>query len=94
MVSGAQAAFINRLLAKLPSFAPAVDPVDVVAIGATDLVSLGEENLLGIRLAYLSGLKVAFALGCAAMGVAALCSMFERWRRIDPEVAKNVSPAA
>lgn len=79
-VSAAQAAFVNRMLKKLPETAPNVDPRLVVATGATDLSRVfSPEELPGILEAYMAGLKVAFIL-CIALGaVSVVASFFPKW---------------
>jgi MFS transporter, DHA2 family, glioxin efflux transporter len=88
-VSAAESAFTNRLVQKLPVYAPGVNPSLVVATGATELRSVfTAEQLTGILEAYMSGLKVAFIVPIALGGVAAIISLFPKWTslkgKIDP----------
>ena len=86
-VSAAQSAFTNRLVQKLPEYAPGVDPALVVATGATDLRSVfTAEQLPGILEAYMSGIKVAFLLPVALGGVAAIVSLFAKWTSLKGKV--------
>lgn len=93
MQSGAQAAFINRLLIELPEKAPNVDPSAVVATGATELQSFGS-SLFGIRLAYMDGIKVTMAFACASMGLAFILSLFSLRSRIGGETKQTSTTVA
>ncbi|OKL55855.1 hypothetical protein UA08_08883 [Talaromyces atroroseus] len=88
-VSAGESAFTNRLVQKLPEYAPGVNPALVVSTGATELRSVfTAEQLPGILEAYMSGLKVAFIVPIALGGVAAIISLFPKWvslkGKIDP----------
>ena len=81
--SAAQAAFVNQLIAKLPSTAPTVDPALVISTGATQLREVfTPEELPGIILAYMHGLKAVFAVGIGIAGAACLCTAFIPWSRL------------
>ncbi|KOS18116.1 putative HC-toxin efflux carrier [Escovopsis weberi] len=78
-----QAAFVNQLLAKLPSTAPGVDPALVIATGAVELRNVfSPEELPGILVAYMHGLKAVFAVGIGMAGAACLCTAFIPWSRL------------
>ncbi|KAI1394199.1 MFS gliotoxin efflux transporter glia [Hypoxylon trugodes] len=81
--SSAQAAFVNQLVAKLPSTAPTVDPLLVIATGATKLREVfPPEELSGILLAYMHGIKAVFAVSIAMSGVAFLVTALIPWSRL------------
>jgi MFS transporter, DHA2 family, glioxin efflux transporter len=76
-VQAAQAAFGNKLVHRLHTTAPDVNPSLVVATGATDLSSVfSPEQLPGILVAYMAGLKDTFALAIAAAGMATVVCIF------------------
>lgn len=88
-VSAAEAAFSNRLVQKLPEYAPDVNPATVVATGATDLRNVfTAAQIPGILEAYMSGLKVAFIVPIALGGIAVIISLFPKWislkGKVDP----------
>jgi hypothetical protein len=89
-VSAAQSAFVNSLLSALPTVAPGVDPMRVVATGAGQLrevFAVGE--LPGILAAYLEGIHAAFLLACAVAGAAFSLAVFLPWNRLDTEAIKE-----
>ncbi|KAK3307383.1 major facilitator superfamily domain-containing protein [Chaetomium strumarium] len=93
LLSAAESAFANTLVASLPAMAPGVDPAAVLHTGATELRShFPEDKMRGILEAYMAGIKVAFALAITASGlalvIAVLTGVLGRWRRLDPEAAK------
>ncbi|KAI1501988.1 hypothetical protein F5X99DRAFT_428050 [Biscogniauxia marginata] len=90
LINAAQSAFVNELIASLPSTAPGVGPAVVVVTGVTELRSVFlEDQIPGILEAYTSGIQVAFALAPAACSVSFLVSLAvgrdwtRRRRRID-----------
>ncbi len=86
-ISAAQAAFANRLLARVLITAPTVDPVQVIATGATDLTRVfNAQELDGIIIAYMAGLKLTFALGIACAGIAFLVAFAPRWESLKGKV--------
>ena len=86
-ISAAQAAFANRLLARVVITAPTADPVLVIATGATELSKFfSPEELEGIIIAYLAGLKVTFAIGIACAGVGFLVAFTPRWENLRGKV--------
>ncbi|PGH11289.1 hypothetical protein AJ80_07188 [Polytolypa hystricis UAMH7299] len=82
-VSAGQAAFVNRLVSKLPELAPNVDPALVVTTGASELRHVfSEEDLPGVLMAYMAGLKVTFTLCIALGGVGFLITLFAKWESL------------
>ncbi|EPE09498.1 major facilitator superfamily transporter [Ophiostoma piceae UAMH 11346] len=95
MLSAAQSAFVNHMLTVLPKTAPTVNPALVLATGATELWStFGDDVLHGVLEAYMKGLKVAFAIAIAGVGSAFAISLLSSWKRLNPEVMKNLGGAA
>ncbi|KAL8823438.1 MAG: hypothetical protein Q9191_005855 [Dirinaria sp. TL-2023a] len=85
-VSAGQTAFANRLLARLPSTAPGVDPKLVVQTGATQLRHVfPKDQIPGIIVAYMDGLKLTFALTIALAGIGLPIALFAKWRNIKPQ---------
>ncbi|RKU40703.1 hypothetical protein DL546_003208 [Coniochaeta pulveracea] len=81
--AAAQAAFVNRLLAVLPTMAPHVDPALVIATGASELRNVfSAADLPGVVSAYMVGLKAAFAVAVAFAGVACLSSVLIPFRKM------------
>jgi hypothetical protein len=79
-VSAAQSAFTNRLVQRLPVYAPGVNPALVVATGATNLRDVfPADQLDGILHAYMDGLKLTFLLAIVLGGVAVIVSLFPKW---------------
>ncbi|KAH8704048.1 putative MFS multidrug transporter [Talaromyces proteolyticus] len=86
-VSAAQAAFSNKMLQKLPEYAPGVNPQLVIATGATELRSVfSADQLAGILQAYMSGLKVTFLLSIVLGGIATVISLFPKWTSLKGKV--------
>ncbi|KAF7504215.1 hypothetical protein GJ744_002588 [Endocarpon pusillum] len=86
-ISAAQAAFANRLLARLVITAPTLDPGLVIATGATELNDyFNAEELDGIIIAYMAGLKITFAIGIACAGVAFFLAFTPRWQNLKGKV--------
>ena len=84
MVSAAQSAFVNVMIKTLPTTAPGINPLLVVATGATDLrKAFTPEQLPGILAAYMKGLQTSFAIGIASTGVALIVIMFQRWNKLN-----------
>lgn len=85
-VSAGQTAFANRLLDRVPTAAPGVDPQLVVATGATELRDVfTPQEIPGIIVAYMSGLKVTFALVIALGGITLPIALFAKWRNVKPQ---------
>lgn len=79
-VSAGQAAFVNRLVQKLPEKAPGVDPAVVVATGATSLRELfSPEQMVGILEAYMDGLRLTFLICIVLACIGVLVSLFPKW---------------
>ncbi|KAK4240547.1 major facilitator superfamily domain-containing protein [Achaetomium macrosporum] len=96
LLSAAESAFANTLVASLPAMAPGVDPATVLHTGATELRSVfPADQMRGILEAYMAGIKVAFALAIAASGlalaIAMLMGVLGHWRRLEPSAAKNAA---
>lgn len=84
MLSAAQSAFVNHMLTLLPTYAPTVNPMMVIATGATDLWTVFPEDVLpGVLRAYMAGLKVAFAIAVGGVGMAFVISFGSSWKRIN-----------
>ncbi|MCJ1333464.1 hypothetical protein MMC10_010163 [Thelotrema lepadinum] len=82
-VQAGQAAFANKLLNSVSTFAPGVDPSLVIGTGASDLRKVfSPEQLPGILKAYMAGLQDAYAICIALAGVAFVASFFAEWRSI------------
>ncbi|RDW72218.1 MFS general substrate transporter-3 [Coleophoma crateriformis] len=82
-VAAAQAAFVNKIIAKIATSAPSVNPSQVIATGATQLRSVfTADQMPGILVAYMAGIKVVFALATAGAGAALVVSLFSNWKRI------------
>ena len=82
-VSAGQAAYTNRLIARLPVLAPGVNPALVIATGATELrATFSAEELPGIILAYMDGLRLTFALAIALAGVTLPIALFAKWQNV------------
>lgn len=86
-VSAGQAAYTNRLIARIPILVPGVSPAQVVATGATELRAVfSAEQIPGIVLAYMDGLKLTFALAVALTGATLPIALFAKWRNVKPKV--------
>ncbi|KAJ8122117.1 hypothetical protein O1611_g9926 [Lasiodiplodia mahajangana] len=95
LINGAQSAFVNRLIATLPTSAPGVDPSLVVATGALEIRNaFPADVVLGILVAYMAGIKVVLAIGLAACGVSFLVSLLGGWKRLSAEARKGAAGAA
>jgi hypothetical protein len=89
-LSTAQSVFANRLILTLPTLAPTVRPIQVIATGAGELRKVfTKTELPGIVAAYLDGIKGAFLVGCAVGGVAALLGLFLPWKRLDTFIERK-----
>ncbi|CAK7224358.1 hypothetical protein SEUCBS140593_005547 [Sporothrix eucalyptigena] len=78
-----QSAFVNRLLAVMPRFAPGVNPELVIATGASDLHTVFDAATLpGVLQAYMAALKAAFAVGIGFCGMAFLISFAIPMRKL------------
>jgi MFS transporter, DHA2 family, glioxin efflux transporter len=76
IVSAGQSAFENRLINRLPHYAPSVDAVQVIRAGATGISTFPSAVRPGIILSYLDGLHVVFALGIALAGLSFVAAAF------------------
>lgn len=91
LVSAAQSAFINRLLATIPE---GVDPLAIVGTGATMIRTVfPAEQIPGILVAYMEGIKATFALTIATVGLAFVFSLFGDLRRLNREAVANAGAA-
>jgi hypothetical protein len=82
-VSAAQSAFANKLLRVLPTMAPGVDPLLVIATGATELDQVfSPADLPGILMAYMDGLQVTFIAATVLAGITLVISVFPKWESI------------
>jgi MFS transporter, DHA2 family, glioxin efflux transporter len=92
-VAAAQAAFVNQLLIKLPTSAPSINPLTVVATGATELRSVfTAEEMPGILVAYVAGIKAAFAVTIGMVGLSFIFSLCSKWKKLNAHV--NVGAGA
>ncbi|RYP56731.1 hypothetical protein DL771_011670 [Monosporascus sp. 5C6A] len=95
LINAAQSAFVNRLMATLPTSAPGVDPALVLVTGATEIRSVfPEDQIPGIAIAYMAGIKLTLALAIAACGISFIVSFLGGWRRLNLEAAKSAGIAA
>ncbi|KAK5654929.1 hypothetical protein OQA88_6685 [Cercophora sp. LCS_1] len=91
LVSAAQSAFINKLLATIPE---GVDPLAIVGTGATMIRSVfPAEQIPGILVAYMEGIRSTFALTIAAVGLAFVLSLFSSFRRLNQEAVVSAGAA-
>ncbi len=83
------------MVAVLPTTAPLVDPMTVIATGATQIRSVfSPDEVPGILLAYMAGIKVSFAIAVGAVGAAFVVSLFSSWKRLNPEALSAATGAA
>ncbi|RYP42279.1 hypothetical protein DL767_000443 [Monosporascus sp. MG133] len=82
-VAAAQSAFVNQMLARLPTSAPGIDAARLIATGASELRTVfTPEQLPGILDAYMRGLKAAFAVSIGFCGMAFLTTLVIPWSRL------------
>jgi MFS transporter, DHA2 family, glioxin efflux transporter len=82
-VSAGQSALSNVIFKKLPIYAPSVNPAQVFAVGSTELKNVfSAQQLPEIQHAYMDGLHAAWAISIASGGVAAIVSLFGKWRNL------------
>ena len=82
-VQAGQAAFSNKLVNSVSTFAPGVSPALVIGTGASDLRKVfSPEQLPGILQAYMAGLRDAYAICIALAGVAFVVAFFVEWKSI------------
>lgn len=73
----------NILLSRLPSTAPGVDPLTVIATGATEIRNVFPPDAVpGIVQAYLYCLRAVFLIVTAYAGVAVFFAVGNRWERL------------
>ncbi|KEF54120.1 uncharacterized protein A1O9_09915 [Exophiala aquamarina CBS 119918] len=90
-LSAAQAAFNNRLLNKLATTAPGIDPATVLLVGATEIRSAFDSSeISAVVEAYMSGLKSVFAITIGAFGVCCVLSLCMGWKKLDAVDSKKV----
>ncbi|RDA93310.1 hypothetical protein CP533_2059 [Ophiocordyceps camponoti-saundersi (nom. inval.)] len=88
--SAAQSAFVNRMIIAVPTLAPDVDPMRVVATGAGQLRNVFRAyQLTGVLAAYLDGIRTAFILSCATVGAACVLGLFLPWKRLNVVAVKE-----
>lgn len=93
-VSAGQSAFINTLLGRLPTTAPGVDPMQVVATGATDIRTVfSAADVPGILDAYMSGIRIALILPIVGTGLAFCTSVFSKWHKLPSSAVKEAVAA-
>lgn len=89
-ITAAQSAFVNKMTRHLSITAPGVDPLVVIQTGATEIRhKFAASQVAGIVAAYMSGLKVAFAIVIGAAGLSLIIGLFNRWKKLNAEVAKE-----
>ncbi len=94
LLSAAESAFANTLIASLTIKAPGLDPSFVLHTGATELRSVfSMDQMRSILEAYMAGIKAAFALAIVASCLALVISSLGSWRRLNHEAAKKVTVA-
>ncbi|KAK4239384.1 major facilitator superfamily domain-containing protein [Achaetomium macrosporum] len=94
-ISAAQSAFVNRMINRLATSAPDVNPLAVVRTGATQIRTVfSPEQVPGILIAYMAGIKTALALAIGAVGLAFVVSWFSNLRRLNTEALKTAGGAA
>ena len=82
-VQAGQAAFSNKLVNSVSTFAPGVSPALVIGTGASDIRKVfSPEQLPGILQAYMAGLRDAYAICIALAGVAFVVAFFVEWKSI------------
>lgn len=81
VLAAAQGVFQNQLVHALHEFAPGIDPITVLSLGATDdaLASIPPSTLPGIVSSYVRALRYVFALGIPVSGIAFIVSFFQPW---------------
>ncbi|KAJ5435511.1 Major Facilitator Superfamily protein [Penicillium cf. griseofulvum] len=78
-----QSVLSNILLSKLPSMAPGVDPLSVIATGATEIRNVFSADAVpGIVQAYLYCLRAVFLIVTAYAGVAVFFAISNKWERL------------
>ncbi|KAF2501646.1 MFS general substrate transporter [Lophium mytilinum] len=94
-LSAAQSAFNNRMVSRLASTAPGVNPATVLVTGATQIRwAFPPAQVPGVVVAYMAGLKVVFAITIGTFGMACLISMFGSWERLHAEDLKETGGVA
>ena len=94
-ISAAQAGFVNKLVARLPTTAPGVSVAKVVATGASDLRTVfTAQELPGILEAYMAGLKIPFAITIACIAAGFVLSFTPRWENIKDKLPLNQKPVS
>lgn len=92
MVSGAQSAFTNTLLHRLPQDAPRVNPAAVVAAGATGLrESFPTDQIPNILVSYMAALRTTYSISIASAGMAAVVAVFIPWHSIKGKATIGVA---
>ncbi|KAF2666273.1 MFS general substrate transporter [Microthyrium microscopicum] len=85
-ISAAQSGFVNRLLGVLPTSAPGVDPMKVIATGATEIRhAFSAGDVAGIVQAYMAGVKVTFIIMIALCSTTIIAACMAPWKRINAE---------
>ena len=73
----------NILLSKIPSMAPGVDPLSVIATGATETRHVFPTDAVpGIMQAYLYCLRAVFLIVTPYAGVAVFFAVANKWERL------------
>lgn len=76
-ISGAQSAFVNRMVTQLAKSAPDINPQMVIGTGATQIRhAFPADQVPVIVLAYMAGIKVTFAIVIALAGFTCVLVMF------------------
>lgn len=82
-VTAGQSASDNVLLSSVQTYAPSVNPAQLLSVGATELRNVfSEEQMVGVLHAYMDGLRTAYAIAIAAAGVATVVSLGSKWRNL------------
>ncbi|KAF4635601.1 hypothetical protein G7Y89_g2492 [Cudoniella acicularis] len=92
---GSLSGFVNKLLQRVATYVPGVDPILLIATGATDLRKVfTADEVPGILLAYMDGIKVAFAIATGSAVLSFVISTFMPWKRLDTKKIKEAGGAA
>lgn len=82
-------------MSRLPTSAPGVDPLILLATGATQIRAVfPAEQIPGILVAYMAGIKTAMAICVGAVGAAFVVSLFSKFRRLNTAALTGGAGAA
>jgi hypothetical protein len=82
-ISIAQNIFSNTLVTKITQYAPAVNPLEIIAAGATHVRDVTPPaSLAGVLQGYNGAVTSTYIVAIAAGGVAFGCSLFMEWKSV------------